>query len=245
MKYLMIILFSILICSAQGQQMNGIIEFERKTNWIDIMSKLPFMTQEEIDRNMLTWGKDDGYRNKYNLHISGNKTAYIMKEEVNEYGYYGGQDDFIMIRDYENKTIQDRVDLLRRTYLIEGEAPRIKWKILNEIKEVAGYLCMKAETGDPTNGGTIHAWFTDQIPVFGGPEGIYGLPGMILSLEYNGGDVMVIAKKVTLSEEPVTLPIPKKMKGKRVTLEEYYALRKKHYDQSIEGRQNPYWNMRY
>ena len=228
-----------------AQEFNGIIEYEREQDWIEIMSNLPFMTQEEIDRRRLTWGNRERRSTTYELYITNNKSVYKEKEEEDGSGYSWRKAPYLVIRDYGEKTIHDQVDLLEKTYVIEEDAPRIKWKILNEIKEVAGYICMKAETIDPVGNKVVHAWFTDKIPVFGGPEGYYGLPGMILALEFNNGEASVIATKVTAMEEPVELPIPDKIKGKEITLEEYQEKCITYYEESIEGRKYPYRGLRY
>ncbi|GLR17119.1 GLPGLI family protein [Portibacter lacus] len=246
MKQIITVFLVVIIAfSANAQKKSGTIEFDRKQDWIQIMSKLPYMTQEEIDRSRLTWGKNEGNGQPFILYFNENESLYTYKEEVSDYGYSWKKDDYVVIRDYENKTIYDKIDFLGRTYILQEDAPRIKWKILNEIKEVAGYLCMKAETVDTVKGTKIHAWFSDEIPVYAGPEGFYGLPGMILGLDFNDGDVIVEATKVTFSDEVVELPIPKKMKGRKLTVAEMNTKAKKYIEESIEGRKNPYWQMRY
>lgn len=247
MKYLILALAIVFspVAYSQAPGMSGTIEFDRKMNWINVMSKLPYMTKEEIDRNRLTWGKMEGNGQPYILHFNQNNSLYTYAEQENEYGYSWRQDDYVIIRDYENKTVHDKVDFLGKTYILNEDTPRMKWKILNEIKEVAGYLCMKAETYDPVKDIKIHAWFSDEIPVYGGPEGFSGLPGMILGLTFNDDDMIIEATKVNFTEEPVELPVPKKMKGKKITIEELNAKKKKYIVETIEGRKNPYWQMRY
>ncbi len=246
MRYLISLLIIIFCTAVYGQKRNGIIEYNRKSDWINIMSKLPFMTKEEIDRNRLTWGnREDNKGENYQLYFNEGKSIYIQKEEENEYGYSWRKDEYVIIRDYDEKTCHDQVDLLGKTYIIQEELPRIKWKILNEIKEIAGFLCMKAETIDPVKGTKIHAWFSDEINVYGGPEGYYGLPGMILGLVFNEDDVIIEATKVTFNDEPIELPIPSKMKGKQIARTEFEGKMKKFIDESIEGRKNPFWQIRY
>jgi len=242
-------LFIIVICFATAltsQQTSGTIEYGRTQDWVKIMSNLPYMTQEEIDRQRLTWGKNTGRSSPYILYFNEDESLYTYKEQTNENGYSWKRDDFVLIRDYEDKTIHDKLDFLGRTYVFKEEAPKYRWKILNEIKEVAGYLCMKAETVDTVKDIKIYAWFTDQIPVYGGPEGFYGLPGMILGLDYNDGDVIIEAKTVEFSDEKVELPIPKKIdKGRTLTIAEKNKRAKEYIAEAIEGRKNPYWQMRY
>ena len=143
------------------------------------MSKLPHITQEDVDRMSLTWGKR-GDGTNYELYFKDNKSLYARKEEQNGSGYSWKSDQFVLMRDYKNKSQEDLIETLGKTYHIKEDLPRTKWKILNEIKEIEGYLCMKAETKNEVKGQTIHAWFTDAIPVSGGPEGYGGLPGICL-----------------------------------------------------------------
>jgi GLPGLI family protein len=245
MKYILSILFVACFATVKAQQFNGVVEYNRKVNWVEIVTSMPYLSQEEKDRARLTRGNDKGNGQPFQLFINNGKSVYVEKEEVSEYGYSWRKEKYLVIRDYKNKMIQDQVELLGKTYVIEEDAPRIKWKILNEIKEVAGYLCMKAETIDTVNDRIVHAWFTDQIPVYGGPEGYYGLPGLILALDYNDGEATITATKVTENSEPVELPIPKRIKGKKITQEEFNQKKEEHIADSIEGRKNPYWYMRY
>jgi len=71
------------------------------------------------------------------------------------------------------------------------------------------------------------------------------LPGTILELNINEGDVIVTATKINLTIPDGKLPAPKKIKGKEIDLAEYTQLLKKYIDQSIDGKRNPYWRIRY
>lgn len=244
-KYIYL-LIAISYCTIVSSQVSsGKITYERHTYWINIMSKLPFMTQEDIDRDMLTWGKDQGkYGQKYELYYTPTKSLYTAKEDDSNYGYSWKEDDYLLIRDFREKQTKDLITFLGKSYLIEDDTPKYKWKILNEIKEVAGYLCMKAETIDPIKNTPVYAWFTNKIPVSGGPEGYGGLPGMILALELNENDVIIEALTVDIDLD-VKLPIPKKMKGKKSNREDYNQKVSKYITETIEGRKNPFWQVRY
>ncbi|MBK9255144.1 MAG: GLPGLI family protein [Saprospiraceae bacterium] len=225
----------------------GKITFNRKYHWINIASKLPYLSNEEKDRIKLTWGKDDDYEGEdFLLTFNTAGSVYSIIEKDENYGYSWGEEDDLLIRHFNNKTTSDVRILLGKKYLIEDDIPKYKWKILNELKDIAGYVCMKAETKDTVSNIVIHAWFTDKIPVMSGPEGFSGLPGMILALDFNTDDVNIIATKVELiSDKPVDLPVPKKLKGKKILYSEYNARKMKHIKLSVEGRRNPYWEIRY
>ena len=228
-----------------AQQEEGSIIYNRKTDWISIMSKLPYVSQEEVDRSTLTWGKEENTGTDHLLSFKDNQSVYTYAEEQepNEWGWR--RSEILLIRDYDKKRIKDLRGEMGVTFVVEDEIKKTKWKILNEIKEIAGYLCMKAETTEPIKGQTIHAWFTDGINFSGGPEGFGGLPGMILELDINEGDAVVTATKVDLKTPIEKLPIPKKMKGKKTTTDELNTRIEKYIAESIEGNKNPFWRLRY
>jgi GLPGLI family protein len=65
---------------------------------------------------------------------------------------------------------------------------------------------------------TITAWYTPEIPINQGPEGYWGLPGLIL--EVNDGKTTILCSKVVLNtKEKVEIKAPSN--GKIVTQKEY------------------------
>lgn len=245
MRKIIIFQIIILIASFVQAQKSGVITYERKQFWINIMSKFPFATKERIERDMLAWGKNQGkYAEKYVLHFKDNQTLYMQKPDEENFGWSWKEDSYLLTRNHTDKTCKDLIGLLGKEYLIEEAMPKYKWKILNEIKEIQGYLCMKAESVDTVKNIKIVAWFTDKLPLQGGPEGLNGLPGMILSAEYNGDDITVEATAIDLKED-LTIPYPKKMKGKAISRRDFNIKYKKYIDESIEGKRNPYWQVRY
>ena len=65
---------------------------------------------------------------------------------------------------------------------------------------------------------TITAWYTPEIPVNQGPEGYWGLPGLIL--EVNDGKTIILCSKVVLNPKD-KVEIKAATKGKVVTQKEY------------------------
>lgn len=248
-KKFTLLIFTVLFITTSfyvdAQVAEGHITYNRKRDWLALMAKLPFMTEEEIDRSKRTWGKSENKGRNYSLFLKDQKSLYTYKDEQSEGGYSWKKEKYVIIRDYKSGTVKDQLELLGKKYKIEQDIVKHKWKILNEIKEIEGYLCMKAETTDTTKNQIIHAWFTDVIPSMGGPEGFGGLPGLILELDINDGEVLVTATDVDLVTPVKKLPIPKKMKGKEITYVDFNNKVKKYIDETIEGRKNPYWRIRY
>lgn len=65
---------------------------------------------------------------------------------------------------------------------------------------------------------TITAWYTPEIPVNQGPEGYWGLPGLIL--EVNDGKTIILCSKLVLNPKEKT-EIKAPSKGKVVSQNEY------------------------
>ncbi|MBK6978555.1 MAG: hypothetical protein IPH28_16840 [Cytophagaceae bacterium] len=55
-------------------------------------------------------------------------------------------DDYYNKRDFEKNTLFEFKEMLVKNFIVKDTLQAPKWKILNEIKEVAGYICMKAST---------------------------------------------------------------------------------------------------
>ncbi len=248
MKHIIYLFFILFFCSdGIAQAVNGVITYNRKTDWVSIMTKLPWMAEEDINRaklNFASWDKGEG--TNYLLHFNSNESLYIKKEEEESDGGYSWSDSkFALQRNYKTGKVYDWIETLGKKYIIKDELPKYKWKILNEIREIEGYLCMKAETTDSIKNQTIHAWYTDAIPFNGGPEGFGGLPGTILELNINEGDAIITATNIDLTLPDGKLPAPKKIKGKEIDLLGYTALLQKYINESIDGKRNPYWRIRY
>jgi len=239
-----IIYLFLFVCTSGGaiaQTVNGVITYNRKTDWVSIMTKMPWMSEEQINRaklNFSSWDKGEG--TNYLLYFNTYESLFVKKEEEESDGSFAWKDSkFALQRNYKTGKVHDWIETLGKKYA------KYKWKILNEIREIEGYLCMKAETTDSLKNQTIHAWYTDAIPFMGGPEGFGGLPGTILELNINEGDAIITATNVDLTVPDGKLPAPKKIKGKEIDLPEYTQLLKKYIDQSIDGKRNPYWRIRY
>lgn len=65
-------------------------------------------------------------------------------------------------------------------FYYKEDAPRLPWNIsAKDTMTVCGYVCKKATA--VFAGRTWIAWFSDELPISGGPWKLSGLPGLILS----------------------------------------------------------------
>ncbi|WP_104384914.1 GLPGLI family protein [Sphingobacterium sp. HMA12] len=118
------------------------------------------------------------------------------------------------ISSYQNlktKEFKSTFELGGERIVIADSTLRIKWKITNEYREIAGYQCRRAN-GLVLDSIYAVAFYTDQIPVSGGPSAFNGLPGMILGLAVPELHYNMFATKVELS--PVTISSAEFLKKK-------------------------------
>jgi GLPGLI family protein len=90
---------------------------------------------------------------------------------------------------------------------------KIDWKITADTRIIAGFECRKA-IGILFDTVAVFAFYTDQIMVSGGPEGITGLPGMILGVGIPRLHTTWFATQVNL--DPNLKAIKPEQKGKKV-----------------------------
>jgi GLPGLI family protein len=98
-------------------------------------------------------------------------------------------------------------------FLVKDSTRRIKWKITDETRDIAGYHCRRAN-GIMLDSIYVVAFYSTQIPVPGGPESFNGLPGMILGVALPHENITWFATKVTNTALPDNAVVPPK-KGKK------------------------------
>jgi len=116
----------------------------------------------------------------------GDTTQSIYKpgREVaqNARNFFGNiADNNVIYNDYKNETTISQKPVFEETFLVQDSLANIKWKLTADTRTIAGYDCRKA-IGTLNDSITIFAFYTDELLVTGGPEGIHGLPGMILGV---------------------------------------------------------------
>jgi GLPGLI family protein len=121
----------------------------------------------------------------------------------------GGSPDKIF---YQNLTqgsslVQMELD---EKYVLEDSLQQITWRFTDEYRQIAGYECRRVNGATPDSL-YIVAFYTDQIPVSGGPALVHGLPGMILGLAIPEMHINYWAQKVDF----VTDNVPQNWKDKK------------------------------
>ncbi len=95
--------------------------------------------------------------------------------------FWSNGDENVVYNDYKTGTTITQKPVYEETYLLQDTLLNIKWKITPDTRTIAGFNCRKA-IGILFDTVAVFAFYTDEIMINGGPEGIHGLPGMILGI---------------------------------------------------------------
>ncbi|MFC0186534.1 GLPGLI family protein [Pseudarcicella hirudinis] len=248
MKKIVVLLMVMSSFSAISQTNEGVVKYTRTTYWTKLISQLSYVTKQEKDKMSYMFGGRDDWKEYMLLYFNENGSRYTHSEEKSDEseGYDWGKQEFNINRNFEKNTMTDLVDFLGKGYLIEDSLQTPKWKILNDLKDVAGHICMKAMVEDTVKKQKIIAWFAQDIPLNAGPERLYGLPGMILELDINDGAVIIEATKIELKKLGNEMDLPKKLKGKKLTEKGYQEMLYKFVkEKTKEENANWIWMVRY
>jgi GLPGLI family protein len=104
---------------------------------------------------------------------------------------------------------------------------------------------MKAFLQDTVRKQKIVAWFAQDIPHSGGPEGFYGLPGMILEIDINNGAMILSADLIEMKKLTTELDPPAKLKGKKIKQADFDKMVKAHIKEKIEAEEPWFWGIPY
>jgi GLPGLI family protein len=222
-----IILFAaslILAVSARAQHAHftnsGTIEFERRTNAYALIQKSINKDNEAWLQPAFDYYKKNNPQFKVltaKLTFNDDKTLFTPTEADPPANLI--MSDSPMLNQYNtifsDLTTQSGVTqkkVFEQTYLLKDSLRKIKWKITDETRDIAGYTCRRAN-GLYLDSIYVVAFYTTRIPVPGGPESFNGLPGMILGVALPHENMTWFATKITtVSVADNTLVAPKKGK---------------------------------
>jgi len=226
---LLSILFMTQLVQAQYARFveSGLVTFEKRVNMYAKIQSRFGKSQSSFMEQALEQYKRTQPQFKtftYNLAFDQNHTRFWPEgNPAASGGGFFGDDPSI---DMGNTIVTDLLagqsvgqkSVYEQTYLITDSTRRIQWRITNETREIAGYECRRANAL-VLDSIYVVAFYTDQIPVTGGPESFSGLPGMILGVALPYENTTYFATKV--DDRPVSakeLEAPKK--GKAVNYRE-------------------------
>lgn len=204
---------------------SGIIEFERTVNMFALVKKKVTKTTMENKPYYEKYLQTEPQFRKLNsvLIFDADATLFTPRPSENVHWWYDtpmANQLNIVFSDLKGRKSTIQKEFYERTFLVTDSIRKIKWKITEETREIAGYKCRRAN-GIMLDSIYVVAFYTDEIHISGGPESFNGLPGMILGVAVPHENVTWFATKVTEKAiESKAIEPPKK--GRQVNNKELY-----------------------
>jgi len=195
--------------------------FEKKTNLYDQMQEDNDNWSDLMKKAMPRFRSD-----YFELQFSNNKTLYQpgpVNPENNKIPSWfdmPGNNNTVFC-DLENQQSTSQKKVFETQFLIQDSTRKIRWKITDETRTIAGFNCRRANAMI-LDSVYVVAFYTDEITCYGGPESFCGLPGMILGIALPHQHITWFATKVeAVSVAEANLKIP--VKGKKTSNKELRA----------------------
>jgi len=197
----------------------GKIEFERKVNvhaqmaemegnaWIEKM-------KAQVPKFNTTY---------FDMIFDTAHTIYKPGREVEQnpiFKMFGGgpATENIVLTDFKASSVKANKAVFDQKFFVQDSIRVMDWKERDEIRTIANFKCHKA-VGRICDTVYVVAFYTEDIPVSGGPEMFGGLPGMIMELAIPRLHTTWVATKVDLIAPKLTDFVITE-KGKKVTEKE-------------------------
>jgi GLPGLI family protein len=218
-------LFSfVIVCAAATADAQytfyGKIEYEKKTN---------------VHAQMKQWGDDNNswYERMKSQVAQFNVTYFDMLFDTSRAIYKPGREvenkslfwgspaaENIVLTDFHANRVNAVKAVYEQKFQVQDSIRKMEWRVKDEVRTIANFKCYKA-VGRICDSVYVVAFYTEDIPVSGGPEMFAGLPGMIMELAIPRLHTTWVATRVeTVHAQEKDFELPKK--GKKVTGKELY-----------------------
>ena len=189
----------------------GKIEFEKKINLYARMDE--DNTWTELEKKAMPQFKTT----YFDLLFTHSKSLYKPGRENTDNNKIWEQpaEENVVYSDLDNGRSVSQKKVFEQVFLVIDSLRRIKWKITDETRVIAGFNCRRANA-IIMDSIYVVAFYTDEILTPGGPESFTGLPGMILGVSLPHQHLTWFATKVQavkVADTEITAP----QKGKKVT----------------------------
>ena len=201
---------------SQNLALSGVITFERKENMHKQFTEQNSWNEERL-KHMPKY-KTDEFKLSYNTHKSLYKIS--VEDESPQFTWMKVANANTVLIDLDNRKYDAEKIIYDKSYKVEDSLPVLQWKMLGEFRNIAGYNCRKASTIIMDSIYVI-AFYTDEIPVNGGPESFNGLPGMILGMVLPRLNITYFATKVETQLIPENVFIFPKTKSKKINFKDF------------------------
>ncbi|PSK89112.1 GLPGLI family protein [Taibaiella chishuiensis] len=185
---LLLLLYALYASPAAAQMIvNGTIKFERKTNLHQQVRVEQGNSAAQMPGRQSLLNNIPQYNIAYfNYHFTAKESKYAFeKKDAVNYDPYNmtglaAKENIVYSNFITKKTVSKKL-AYDTDYLVADSMKQYTWKISDEVRTIAGYLCRKATT-QINDSVVVVAFYSTQIMVSGGPESFNGLPGLILGI---------------------------------------------------------------
>lgn len=210
---------------------SGTIEYEKTVNMFALIKRQIAQYDDTFLESFFESYKKNNpqfKKLKSTMSFGDDKTMFVPGEPEGNDNFFGDnamvQQNNTTYTDLQTGTYIDQKKVFEETFLVKDSTRKINWKITDETREIAGYTCRRANALILDTVYVV-AFYTEKLPVSGGPESFTGLPGMILGVALPHENITWFATKVTeASVDAKALTPPKKgkptdVKGLKKTLD--------------------------
>jgi GLPGLI family protein len=195
---------------------HGYIDYEKKVNQYEILKvtmKNNATTQtdlENYEKNNPQFKTED-----FRLYFNDGQSLYLPGNTPNSNNMISQvSSGNITYTDLQTRNYTGQKKIFTDVFLVKDTLRKIRWKITDETREIAGYMCRRANAIILDSVYVVAFYSIDIVPR-GGPELFNGLPGMILGVSLPHEHVSWFAKTVSAQLNPPNQPAPP-VKGKIV-----------------------------
>jgi GLPGLI family protein len=226
MKNIVTITCIVFICLSNLKAQNvrfppaGVIEYEKSINMYALMKK----SADKSTDNYMREAYDNFKKNNAQFRLlqstlvfSNDKTLFTpIAPAENPRGFFSdpmAEQNSTIYTDFASGMLTAQKKVYEETFLLKDSIRKINWKITSEVRTIAGYECRRANAVI-LDSIYVVAFYTDKIPVSGGPESFNGLPGMILGVALPHENVTWFAKTVidkSIPSAEIKVPIKGKV----------------------------------
>ena len=216
MKKQLIILITLILFVRESYSQQTFIN-EVSIDYAKTVAVWPLM--KEIEPDWFERGKDHMPKETISYFNFTGDTARSVYKRTKEADIGRGMwfgtfaDENVVYNDYAKGVTTTQKPVYEETYLLQDSMYNIKWKLTADTRVIAGFNCRKA-IGILFDTIGVFAFYSDEIMVSGGPEGIHGLPGMILGMGIPRLHTTWFATKVSINSVDMKTVVPS-TKGKK------------------------------
>ncbi len=162
---------------------------------IDVKNGISYYVNDENTKNT-DYSKESGSETQQDDHIQVTNKKIVVNIKNSEKFYY---------KDFKKNEMLFQYFNADQLFNGKDSLQNWNWQITEEIKIINGYTCKKALADWVGHDAQFTAWFTEDVPVNGGPEKFDGLPGLILYVgtpfyEYSAVLIKEVNNKVDITK---------------------------------------------